>query len=81
MVCLWFVLLIKDMFTYDASLFHRACPVWIAIVCVIVVCTARVIRRRSRDNGHSLAKTWMPLCFGKQLLNPSAIPTAKLLSL
>ena len=23
-VCLWFVLLIKDVFAYDASLFHRA---------------------------------------------------------
>jgi hypothetical protein len=46
-----------------------------------MISTARVIRSGPVYNGHSLAKAWMPLCFGKQLVNPSAIPTAKLLSL
>jgi hypothetical protein len=43
--------------------------------------TARVIRIGSFNNGQSLAKTRMPLCFGKQLVNPSAIPTAELFTL
>jgi len=81
MVCLWFVLLIKEMLSDDASLFKRACPVWIAIVSMVVVRTARVISRSPVYNGHCLVKTRMPLCLGKQLVNLSAIPAAKLLSL
>ena len=50
MVCLWFVLLIKDVKTYLASLFKRACPVWTAVVGMIVIRAARVIGRRSRDD-------------------------------
>ena len=65
MVCLWFVLLIKDVKTYLASLFKRACPVWAAVVGMVVVCPARVVGRRSRDDSQSLVKTWVPLCFGK----------------
>ena len=64
MVCLWFVLLIKDVKTYLASLFKRACPVWTAVVRVIVIRAARVIRSGSVYNRQSLTKTWMPLCFG-----------------
>ena len=64
MVCLWFVLLIKDVKTYLASLFKRACPVWTAVVRVIVIRAARVIRSGSVYNRQSLVKTWMPLCFG-----------------
>ena len=50
MVCLWFVLLIKDVKTYLASLFKRACPVWTAVVRVIVIRAARVIRSGSVYN-------------------------------
>ena len=65
MVCLWFVLLIKDVKTYLASLFKRACPVWTAVVRVIVIRAARVVGRSPVYNRQSLVKTWVPLCFGK----------------
>ena len=50
MVCLWFVLLIKDVKTYLASLFKRACPVWTAVVRVIMISTARVVGIGSFDD-------------------------------
>ena len=82
MVCLWFVLLIKDVKTYLASLFKRACPVWTAVVRVIVIRAARVIRRRSPFTiAKASLKRGCLFGFGKQLVNPSAIPTAKLLPL
>ena len=64
MVCLWFVLLIKDVKTYLASLFKRACPVWTAVIGMVMIRTARIIRRRSVYNGHCLVKTWVSLCLG-----------------
>ena len=51
MVCLWFVLLIKDVKTYLASLFKRACPVWTAVVRVIMISPARVVGRSPVYNG------------------------------
>ena len=51
MVCLWFVLLIKDVKTYLASLFKRACPVWIAVIRVVMISPARVIGRSPVYNG------------------------------
>ena len=51
MVCLWFVLLIKEVFAYDASLFKRACPVRVAIVSMVVISTARVVGRSPVYNG------------------------------
>ena len=45
MVCLWFVLLIKDVKTYLASLFKRACPVWAAVIGMVMIRPARIIGR------------------------------------
>jgi hypothetical protein len=78
MVC---CLLIKEMFAYGASLFHRACPIWIAVICMVMIRPARVVGRSPVYNRQSLVKTWMSLCLGKQLVDPSAIPTTELLSL
>jgi len=69
------------MFAYDASLFHRACPVWVAIVCMVMIRATRVVGIGSFNNGHCLVKARMPLCFGKQLVDPAAIPTTELFTL
>jgi hypothetical protein len=48
---------------------------------MVMISTARVVGIGSFNNSHSLVKAWVSLCFGKQLVNPSAIPAAELFTL